>query len=56
MLLRKLSADLPNWRDLGPLVVTELLVLAMTVGVVALAIARWHRTRRDQRMALAAEA
>ena len=51
MLVRLIRQDLPNWPSKAPLVVTEFLVLAMTVGIVALALARWHRMRQEQQMA-----
>ena len=54
MLVRLLSQDLPNWSQRAPLVVTEFLVLAMTVGIVSLTAARWQRTRQERRLAVAA--
>lgn len=37
MLVRLIGQDLPNWPDKAPLVITEFVVLAMAVGIVALA-------------------
>jgi carbon starvation protein CstA len=54
MLIRKLAHDLPRWPADGPLVVTESLVLAMAVGIVALAGVRWYRTRQEQQVAITA--
>ncbi|MCP4249859.1 MAG: hypothetical protein GY778_22685 [bacterium] len=51
MLVRLLRAHLPEWRDRAPLVLTELLVLSMTAGIVALAVVRWYRVRQEQRLA-----
>ena len=44
MLIRLLTTDyLPNWQDKKALAITAILVLAMTAGIVALAIRRWLR-------------
>ncbi len=52
MLVRRLSKDLAAFTDKPALVVTELLVLTMTAGIVALAVARWQRTRQEQSVAV----
>ncbi|MCH7814756.1 MAG: hypothetical protein IID40_12135 [Planctomycetes bacterium] len=54
MLVRLLRTDLPQWPDRAPLVLTELLVLSMTTGIVGLAIARWYRLHQEHRLATAA--
>ena len=44
MLVRLLVWDyLPNWEDKGPLAVTAIIVLAMTVGIVGAVVFRWAR-------------
>jgi carbon starvation protein len=46
------TAYLPGWPGSAPLVITDLLVLAMTAGIIASAIRRWV-FRRDVQMAVA---
>ena len=44
MLVRLLAWDyLPNWSSKAPLAITAVIVLAMTMGIVGLAIHRWSR-------------
>ena len=54
MLVGLIRQDLPQFNTKAALVITEFISLAVTIGIVALAIARWRQTRQEQRLSPAA--
>ncbi len=50
MLIRLIGTNLRDWPDKAALVITAIIILAMTAGIVTLTAARWHRTHREQRI------